>query len=222
MQRYRRVLGMTPRTGRIAAKGLFGNHAQRFEWAWAHCRQLVATWMHSDESTLCMRDTNEVVWAPRGLPTPLIEVSKLRCSLHIWGVVWDTGHVFQLYDGHLTATMYIELLEQHILPEKENIGHRVFLLDRHPAHTAKRTQKWLTDHQLDCMVLPTHSPQFNAIEHCWAWIIQRVRELRPDSPAMLQAHLESALDALPQPVIQANLRNAQHNLRAYCDAYRQH
>jgi transposase len=169
-----------------------------------------------------MRDTGDIVWAPRGHPTPLIEVSQLRCSLHIWGVVWDTGRIFQLYDGHLTAAMYVDLLEQYILPEKENLGHRVFLLDRHPAHTAKCTTKWLANHQLDCKVLPTHSPQFNAIEHCWAWIKHRVRELRPDSPAMMQAHLESAFDALPQDVIQANLRNVQHNLRAYCEVYREH
>ena len=222
MQRYRRVLTMTPRTGRIVATALFGNHTQRYNWAWENRRRPVATWLHSDESTLCMRDTGDIVWAPKGHPTPAIEVSKLRCAFHVWGVVWDTGRIFQLYDGHLTATMYIDLLEQHILPHKENLGQRVFLMDRHAAHTAKCTQKWLTDHQLEVMILPTHSPQFNAIEHCWAWIKRRVRELNPDSPTMLQAHLESAFDALPQEVIQANLRNAQHYLREYCDAYREH
>ena len=95
-------------------------------------------------------------------------------------------------------------------------------MDHYLSHTAKSTQKWLADHELEVMILPTHSPQFNAIEHCWAWIKKRVRQLGPDSPTMLQADLKFAFDALPQAVIRANLRDAQDNLRAYCEAYRAH
>ena len=99
---------MTPRTGRIAASALFGNHTPRYNWAWENRRRPVAMWLHSDESTLYMRDTGDIVWAPKGHPTPLTEVSKLRCSLRVRDVVWDTGRILQLYDGHLTAAEYID------------------------------------------------------------------------------------------------------------------
>ena len=162
MQRHRHVLYVTPRTGRIAAGALFGNHTERSNWAWENRRRPVATWLHSDESTLCMRDTGDIVWCPEvAIPAPLIEVQLAALlHVHIWGVVWDTGRIFQLYDGHLTAAMYVDLLEQYILPEKENLGQRVsFCSTATPAHTAKcnsRSGSPITS--LKCKVLPTHSP----------------------------------------------------------------
>ena len=123
-----------------------------------------------------MRDSGELVRAPIGTPVPQLEVDVLRCHVCMWGVVWDGGAVFAQYDGHLTAASYIDLLDEHVLPHKDNLRHRVFLLDRHAAHTAKVTQRWLARNDLAHEVLPTHSPQFNAIEGCWAWIKQRARQ----------------------------------------------
>ena len=222
MRRYRLIVGMTPRTGRIVASAMLGNHEQRWDWAWENRRRPVAMWLHSDESTLCMRDTGDVVWWPKGLPPPHLEVSKLRSAIHIWDVVWNKDRIFRIYDGHLTASKYMDLLEENILSEKENLAGRVYLLDRHPAHTAKATQRWLARHNLEYKLLPTHSPQFNAIEMCWAWIKDRVRELGPDSPEMLRAHLESAFDAIRQQHIRNYLQHAQDNVRAYRGASREH
>ena len=173
--------------------------------------------MHSDESTLCMRDSGELVWAPIGTPVPQLVVDVLRCHVCMWGVVWDGGAVFAQYDGHLTAASYIDLLDEHVLPHKDNLRHRVFLLDRHSAHTAKVTQRWLA-RDLAHEVLPTHSPQFNAIEGCWAWIKQRARQDAPDSLATLQTDCAAACSAVPQSVIDGHLRNAQRNLRRYAEA----
>ena len=218
MQRYRRILHMSPRLGRITARGMILHHAERAAWASERRRAPVAWWLHSGESTLCMRDTGELVWAPIGSPVPQIEVDTLRCHVCMWGVVWDGGSVFAQYDGHLTAASYIDLLEEHLLPHQENLGHRAFLLDRHSAHTAKKTKRWLERHHLVHEVLPTHSPQFNAIEGCWAWIKQHARAAAPDSLASLQAACRAACAALPQSVINGHLRNAQTNIRTYAEA----
>ena len=41
MQRYRRILQMSPRHSRITAGGMIYHHAERAAWAWAHRRDAV-------------------------------------------------------------------------------------------------------------------------------------------------------------------------------------
>ena len=185
MQRYRHILHLSPRIGEITARAMVTHHDERAAWAWENRRAPVSTWLHTDESTMCLRDSGEIVWAPISSPAPDTEVAVLRCHVNIWGVVWDGGSVFVQYQPHLTAAAYIDLLDEHLLPHKENLRNRVFLLDRHSAHTAKVTRRWLESHGLVYKLLPTHSPQFNAIEKCWSWIKHGRKSacLTPSSPS---------------------------------------
>ena len=83
MRRYRAELGLTPRRQRITAAPDPEHDCLRREWAWEHRRAEVCNWLHSAESTVCMRDTGDVVWIPRGEPTPRLPVKQLRCSVNI-------------------------------------------------------------------------------------------------------------------------------------------
>jgi transposase len=218
MQRYRHILNLSPRHGRITARGMVLHHDQRAAWAWEHRRDPITTWLHSDESTMCMRESGEIVWIPIGEPIPELEVDVLRCHVNMWGVVWDGGSIFTQYRGHLTAAAFTDLLDEHLLPHIENLSDRVFLLDRHTAHTAKFTKKWLDDHGLVWKLLPTHSPHFNAIEECWSWIKRWARQCEPDSLNLLEAALDAACTGLPQDVIDGFLRHAQKSVRDYAAA----
>ena len=218
--RYRRILDFTPRTARTQARGAIGHHEERADWAWEHRRSPITRWLHSDESTLVMRDTGEIMWAPKGDPSPRHEITNIRHAIHLFGVVWDGGCAFGQYFGHLTAVKYIALLTEHILPQQENIGQRTFLMDRHTSHTAKLTAAWLKTKDLDVAILPTHSPQFNAIEECWAWIKHKVKDQAPHTPDDLESAVQSACDILPQSIIDAYLQHAQANVREYAHAFR--
>ena len=167
-----------------------------------------------------MRDTGEVVWAPKGHPTPGIEVETLRCSINLFGMVWEGGRIFVTYRGHLTAATCIDLLEELVIPAKENMGHRTFLMDRAPAHHAKATRKWLTEHDLDYLYLPPHSPQFNAIEECWAWIKHHVRRAEPKTHDELYTATQAACDAIPKDVAMAYLKHAEKSVRCYAQTDR--
>ena len=80
------------------------------------------------------------------------------------------------------------------------------------------TQAWLRRHGFVYKLLPTQSPQFNAIEQCWSWIKQWTKECAPDSLIRLEADLDAACTALPQSVIDAALRNAQKHVREYASS----
>ena len=219
MRRYRAELGLTPRRQRISAAPDPEHDRLRREWAWEHRRAEVCNWLHSDESTVCMRDTGDVVWIPRGEPTPRLPVKQLRCSVNIWGVVWGRQKIFVRFQGHLTSQAFISILEAHLLPEKENIAGRPLLLDGLPAHRTSEVRDWLTQHSISYIYLPPHSPQFNAIEECWAWIKHWVRGCAPNSAQRLEEDVDAACDALPEDVISANLQHAQDTIRelAYKD-----
>jgi transposase len=142
-----------------------------------------------------------------------MEVTTLRCHVNVWGVVWDHGSIFVQFDGHLSSDAFIELLKAHLLPEKENLAGRVLLIDQHPAHRSKSAKAWLTAQGFNHVMLPTHSPQFNAIEECWSWMKRYVRKLRPTTESELRLFIQEAGEVLPLEVIQAHLEHAQSNIR---------
>ena len=220
--RYRRIFDFTLRHARVQARGAIGHHEKRADWAWKHRRCPITTWLHSDESTIVLRDTGEIMWAPKGDPSPRHEVSSIRHAIHLFGVLWDGGHAFGQYFGHLTSAKFIDLLTEHVISDKKNVGHRTFLMDRHTAHTAKGTATWLNSHDLDVAILPTHSPQFNAIEECWAWLKHKVRDQAPRSPEELEEAVQAACDIPPQSIIDAHLQHAQACVRGYAHALRRH
>ena len=114
LQRYRRELDMTPRRCRITARQTAGYHTERLAWAWEHRRDQAYLWLHTDECTVRMQDTGDIVWVKRGEATPALEVRTLRCHVNIWGAVWDKGSIFAQFDGHFNTDMFIELLTAHL------------------------------------------------------------------------------------------------------------
>ena len=93
-------------------------------------------------------------------------------------------------------------------------------MDRAPAHHAKATRKWLTEHDLDYLYLPPHSPQFNAIEECWAWIKHHVRRAEPKTHDELYTATQAACDAISEDVVMG-VSQARREERALLRADRQ-
>ena len=166
-----------------------------------------------------MQQTGDIIWVKRGQPTPPFEVQTLRCHVNVWGAVWDEGSLFVQFSGHLSADSFVELLKEHLLPERENLTGRVLLIDQHPAHRSKTVRAWLSEQGFNHIMLPTHSPQLNCIEECWSWMKRYVRRMRPKDEVELICAVQEAGDVLPSEVINANLDHAQSSIRTY--AYRE-
>lgn len=208
IRRYRRVLGYTRRKPAIWEIDTERSARLRDAWLFEQKHSNPQRWVYMDESTLCLRDTGEYVWIKSGKRTPKHEIEHLRCSINVWGAVWKGGATFCFYEGHLTGASYCDILNEHLLPYKGQFKRRHILHDAAPSHMAKKVKEWFTDQRLDVLVLPPHSPQFNAIEEVWAWLKHEVRTKHPMNEQQLKDACEQAWNSLSQEKINSYIAHA--------------
>jgi transposase len=212
---YRHVLGYTRRKPVIWHIDTERSAKQRDAWVLEHKHADHTKWVYMDESTLCLRDTGDYVWVKAGEAAPPQEIRHLRCHVSVWGAVWNDGAVFSLYTGHLNSASYIELLNTHLTPHKQGFHRRTILHDRASYHKSKETTAWFNEQGFDILLMPPHSPQFNAIERVWGWLKRKVRQRRPFDHVALQMAMREAWEQLPQSVIQTFINEAHENIVAH-------
>ena len=191
LKRYLHKLGIY---GRIGAKKPFVNAANRMKrLAWAKKR---INWMNewekiiwSDESRFEVfgGDGKRYVWRSiheRYDPRCLIPTFKSgQESVMIWGCFTKDrlGPLVKL-EGRITANIYIDMLENHLLPfinSLENKNDYTFQEDNAPIHTAKIAKKWKNDNDIKSLPWPAQSPDLNPIENLWDELERQIRKHKP-------------------------------------------
>lgn len=103
----------------------------------------------------------------------LPEENNGRFSVGAWG--WMTaagpGELVRI-DGNLTATQYIDILENSLVPSLQMLfGEAVvyFVHDQSPIHTARITKDWLAEQEyMKVIDWPAMATDLNPIENLWA------------------------------------------------------
>jgi transposase len=108
-------------------------------------------------------------WAERG-HTPIARVSGNRRKVSVISALTPRGRLwFRCYRKNLNAELFIEFLADI---QKEFSKKIVLVIDKHPAHVAAATQRYLKTvrRRVSVHFLPSYAPELNPDEHVWSYL----------------------------------------------------
>ena len=150
-------------------------------------------------------------WARVG-SQPHIPTRGERNTQKIFGAVnlYDGRFAYRHQTEYFNASTYIDFLEGVLLPTYYKRGHRVFLIhDNASYHKKPEVYEWLRKHRkkLEVFLLPTYSPEFNAVERIWHYTRMEATHNRYfDTPAELCTCLFNTFE---------NIQRHPENIMAY-------
>lgn len=128
-----------------------------------------ATILFADEAGVHEDGPVGTTWGERGV-RPVVHVRSGRRRVSVISAISPRGRLwFRCFQGTLTAARFIEFLEAML---HDIHGKIVLVLDRHPAHVAAATKKFVLAHRkrLELHFLPAYAPDMNPDEHVWGYL----------------------------------------------------
>jgi transposase len=152
-----------------------------------------ATLLFLDESAVHENGPIGTTWGRRG-ERPIVRVTGARRRINVISAVSPRGRLwFRCFPGTLTAPVFISFLEALI---RDVRGFIVLVLDRHPAHVAAATRRWLLAHRdrIEVHTLPAYAPDMNPDEHVWSYLKGLFRHEPLNGDEKLVDAVESAME----------------------------
>ena len=199
MRRVRRQLGFHPVHEQARPCLTDVDMIARLAYAHAHRLDSWRYTMFADETVFTINNEGRVCWIQRGETRPTVNVTLHPIQVHVWGAVWYSGQsTLWIGEGSINAVVYTNILEAHLLPTRPQSRRYALLHDNARAHTARHTKEWLEANNVRVVApYPPRSPDFNAIEHVWAWMKQNVSTHNPVTLEELVQFITEAWQSLP-------------------------
>lgn len=167
-------LGLTPQKPMRRAFARDENECERwareeFPKIVRHARTKQATILFLDEAGVHEDGPVGHTWGERG-KRPVVRTTGTRRRVNVISAVSPRGRLwFRCFTGTLTATRFIEFLSALM---EDVQGPIALVMDRHPAHTAAATQRWLLPRYREILpfFLPAYAPDMNPDEHVWGYL----------------------------------------------------
>ncbi len=157
----------------------------------------------SDEKIFSLSKTTNRVWIEYGKQIPSRSVKNKKITVMVWGAVWYQNRTeICIAEENIKSTYYTKILGEYLLPSIPTLNKFRLLQDNARPHTAKNTQKWLTEIGVQLVTdYPSHSPDLNIMEKIWAWMIPKVNAEKPKTKAQLIRAIQIVWDLIPKKII---------------------
>lgn len=160
-----------------------------------------ATLLFCDETGVHEDGPIGTTWGERG-ETPVVRVSGSRRRVNVISAVSPRGRLwFRCYQGNLDAPTFIEFLKALLHDLR---GHLFLVLDKHPAHVAAATRRFVQEHanRLTVEFLPSYAPDMNPDEHVWSCLKGLFKRNPPEEGVSFRGEVEETMRFIQeQPVI---------------------
>ena len=126
-----------------------------------------ATLLFLDEAGVHEDAPVGTTWAKKG-ERPTVRVSGARRRINVISAISPRGRLwFRCFNGTLTAVRFVEFLRGLLQDVR---GKVCLVLDRHPAHVAAATRRFIAERKdrLSVHFLPPYAPDMNPDEHVWS------------------------------------------------------
>ena len=172
--------------------------------------------VHQDKASFRQTPTLHQTWA-RINSQPKIPSKGARNTQKIFGAVapYTTKFIFRHTEKFFNYETYIEFLEDHLLPNFYQKGHRVYLIqDNASYHKKPETYNWFQANRkyVEVFNLPPYSPELNAEKRLWHYTrMQATYNRYFDTKEMLGEELFSTFQNM-----QDHPESIQGLLRPFC------
>ena len=131
----------------------------------AEVRRLRGMLLFLDECGVHENGPLDRTWAPRG-KRPVVRASGKRTRINVISAVSPRGRLwFRCFRGNLNGARFIGFLQDLL---RDIPGRITLVLDRHPAHVAAMTRRFLqVTPRLTIHHLPAYAPDLNPDEYVW-------------------------------------------------------
>lgn len=147
---------------------------ERFPEIVREARRKQAVLLFLDETGVQENPPLPTTWAVRG-ETPVVRVSGARRKGSVISAVSPRGRIwFRCFKGNLNAERFVGFLDDL---QREFSRRVVLVTDKHPAHVAARTVRYLKTvrSRISVHFLPSYAPELNPDEHVWSYLKYMLR-----------------------------------------------
>lgn len=173
VSRVLRDIGLSPQ--KPTRQSFFRNDEECARWAdekfpgiVEQVRRRQSVLLFSDEAGVHEDGPIATTWGAKGV-RPIVRVTGKRRRINVISAISPSGRLwFRCYKGTLTALRFIEFLQALMRDVRGPID---LVLDKHPAHVAALTQRFLVGQtRLRVHFLPPYAPDMNPDEHVWGYL----------------------------------------------------
>ena len=130
-------------------------------------------------------------YSPKGQTPVALHSGRQRSRVSYIASVSNSGKVrFMLYRQSFDGALYLRFLQRLV---RTSVGKVFVIVDRHPVHTRRLVQDWLSAHkqEIEVFYLPAYSPELNPAEYLNNDLKQQVHS-KPPTMSVVQLKQRTA------------------------------